>query len=172
MSIESRIQEQRTNEAIKKNYMGMEGKLYLIAKYAGDEIVKQSEAPEILDFDSIYETDPVGIPYLDEESYSTVLGYNFNGLPNGLHLEITTSEYENKITVYYKSYLVYQEEGGNLISFIPHKSWEEIIEKMYKQVHDRLKEKFKKIQKEEEQLLRKMEKDEVDKLRSKWGDIF
>lgn len=171
MSIESRIQEQRTNEAIKKNYMGMEGKLYLIAKYAGDEIVKQSETPEILDFDSIYETDPVGIPYLDEESYSTVLGYNFNGLSNGLHLEITTSEYENKITVYYKSYLVYQEEGGNLISFIPHQSWEEIIEKMYKQVQDRLKEKFKKIQKEEEQLLQKMEKDEIDKLRSKWGGI-
>ena len=172
MSIESRIQEQRTNEAIKKNYMGMEGKIYLVAKYAGDEIVKQTEAPEILDFDSIYETDPVAIPYLDEESYSTVQGYHYNGLSNGLHLEITTSEYENLIKVYYKSYLVYHEEGGNLSTFIPHQGWEEIIEKMYKQVQDRIKAKIEKIKKEEEQLLKKLEKEEVDRLRSKWGDLI
>lgn len=172
MSIESRIQEQRTNEAIKKNYMGMEGKIYLIAKYVGDEIVKQTEAPEILDFDSIYETDPVGIPYLDEESYSTVQGYHYNGLSNGLHLEITTSEYENSIKVYYKSYIVYHEEGGNLVVFIPHQGWEEIIDKMYQQVQDRIKAIHEKMKKDEEKLLQKLEKEELDRLRNKWGNLL
>lgn len=173
MSIENRIQEQRTNEAIKKNYMGQEGKIYLIAKYVGHEIVKDSGSSEVLDFDSVYENDDdSSIPILDEDTYSFGLGHNYNGLEHGYHMEITCLDYEQSIKLYYKGFLVYYEESGNLIQFIPNKLWEELVDRLYIRVTDILKNRMKKYEKAEQAELAKLEKEEISRLKDKWGDII
>jgi hypothetical protein len=173
MSIESRIQEQRTNEAIKKNYMGQEGKIYLIAKYIGHEIVRDSENSETIDFDSMFENnDGNTIPVLDEDAYSFGLGYNYNGLEFGYHLEITCMDFEQIIKLYYKGFLVYHEENGNLIQFIPNNMWEELVEKLYNRVKEILQIKLKKYELAEKAELSKLENEELNRLRSKWGNII
>lgn len=172
MNIEARIQEQRTHEAIKKNYMGQEGKIYLIAKYIGHEITQDSnEGGEVLDFDDLDLNQSNEIPYLSDDNYSFAVGYSYNGLDSGTHLEITALDYESTIKVYYKGYLVYFEEGSVLLKFIPDERWESLIESLYERVSNKMEAVVEKYKKEEKEYLEKMEKEEIAKLRANWGDI-
>jgi hypothetical protein len=119
MDLENRIVEQRTTEAIKKNLMGYEGKIFLVSKILGHELVKESEGSEVLDFYEIYaESDEDSMPTFAEDSYSYPIGHSFDGLGYGYHINITFMEYENTIKIWYKGNLVYSETAGVLQSYM------------------------------------------------------
>ena len=172
MDIEARILEQRTNEAVQKNYMGMEGKIYRIAKYLGFEIIKDSGFSETIDYDEMFDiTDPNTIPILDEGPVSYNIGYSYDGLSSGRNIEIVSNDYEQTIKLYCKGYLVYHEEHGTLMAFVPHDMWEKTVDDLYEKVQEKIKRKMEEIKKEEEQVVAELAQHELQKLRSKWGDI-
>lgn len=173
MSIESRIQEQRTNEATKKNLIGMEGKIYMIAKYLGHEIIQDSEAPETIDYEGFYkDIEPNEIPYFTEDSYTNYLGYTYNALNTGHNIEILTFDYEQRIKLFYNGNCVYHEEGSVLLSFIPDEKWEIPLKALYEAVEYKVKNKLEKYKIEEKNIIAKMEEKELEKIRKKWGDII
>lgn len=59
------------------------------------------------------------------------LGWFFDGLSRGMHLEIKYEEAEKSLTVFYKGYEVYKEMGGELFGYAPHDEWENKIEQLY-----------------------------------------
>ena len=172
MNIEERIREQRTSEATRKNFMGIEGKICLIARFLGSQIINQGDSPEYLDYDSFYTTDPNEIPTFDDEFSSNEVGYSFDGLSRGVHMNITYIESQAIIKLWYKGYLVYHEEEGNLQTYIPNDIWENQIENLYKIVELQLKKKIEQYKKEEPAITKAIEKSELQKLRDRWGDII
>ena len=173
MDIEARIQEQRTNEAIKNNYMGMEGKIYRIAKYLGFEIVKDSDTPDTLEYDALFEDVSIyTIPILDDNTTSYGIGYSYSGLNYGYNIEIIAHDFEQTLKLYFKGYLVYKEEAGSLATFVPHETWENIINELYKIVEEKIRKKIEDVKKEEEQAFDKLAQHEIQRLRSKWGDLI
>lgn len=132
---EKRIKEQRLIEATSKDYLGIEGKFGHILKYLGEPILSYTESgnyfssnemPDYLNLDSGDE-----LPVLDIESNVNTIGYMFDGLSRGMHLNITYINEDKKIEVYYKGYLVYREIENDLDTFFPLKEWEEIINKLF-----------------------------------------
>lgn len=173
MDLESRIIEQRTTEAIKKNLMGYEGKIFLVSKILGNELVKESEGSEVLDFDEIYqEPDENSLPTFADDSYSYSIGHSFDGLSYGYHINITFMEYENTIKLWYKGYLVYSETAGVLQSYIPHDEWEKIVDNLFSIVET----KVEKMMKDKNILDKKsfaiLKNRELQRIRDKWGDIL
>ena len=124
---ESRIQEQRTIEAAKNNIMGLNGKLGCIAKNLGDPIIAEysggqyfssNDMPDYLNLDqdeqeqirSVHFTmgghtldepgdvDPTWSRKPNKEYCNTEhLGWFFDGLGRGIHLEIKCISEEGKI---------------------------------------------------------------------------
>lgn len=151
----------------------MEGKIYRIAKYLGFELVKDSGASEVLDYDTMFDDiQSEGIPYMDEDTVSYNIGYSYNGLNSGYNIEIVANDYEQKLKCYYKGYLVYSEEGGSLLTFIPNEIWENIVSDLYKTAEEKIRKRIEAIKKEEEQAVAELAQHELQKLRSKWGDIL
>ena len=142
----SRIQEQRTIEATKNNLMGFNGKLGCIAKNLGDPIIAEhsggqyfssNEMTDYLNLDqdeeeqirSVHFTmgghtleepgdvDPTWSRKLNKEYSNTEhLGWFFDGLGRGIHLEIKCISEEGKITVNFKGFLRSEEHTSELQS--------------------------------------------------------
>lgn len=172
MDIEEKIREQRTNEAVKKNYMGFEGKLFLIAKILGHAITKQSEDMFSLETDDFWKIDDNEIPTFDEGVSFHDIGYFYDGTSLGNRIEIVCKENEGTIKLTYKGFACYEEESGFLTKFIPHEDWENIVEKLYEIVEKRIKEKYEEYKAAQKDSLKKVEQDEINRLRNKWGDII
>lgn len=172
MDIEARILEQRTTEATKKNLMGYQGKIFLISKLLGHDLVKESEGSEVLDFYSMYEEeDSNQMPTFGEDHYSYSIGHSFDGLSYGYHLNITFMEYENTIKLWYKGHLVYSESAGNLQSYIPNDEWEKVVDNLFSIAET----KVEKLMKQKSILDKKsfaiLKNRELQRIRDKWGDI-
>lgn len=60
------------------------------------------------------------------------VGWHFDGLSRGMHLEITYQGTEKNLLVHYKGFLVYKEHSGDLRTYVPHDDWENMIETLYK----------------------------------------
>lgn len=196
---EQRIKELRTLEANKKNYMGMTGKFGAILKAFGEPIIKQNagggwfdatyledpmepekEDPrtpeELLDFlpsgDRESHAQPDGPEWHNRESevYDTqIIGYRFDGLSRGNHLEIVFWDLDSKIRVSFKGHPVYQETMGDLERFVPYEEWENKIESLYEQAKEVL---FKKKQEfqEDQRVVKEKEKTEwLTKMKEIWG---
>lgn len=140
-SEEEKIKEQRTVEAIKKDYMGRGGKIGAVLFTYGQPI-KANQSPYL---DQSYLDDPwelpndewhdgelqlEDIPELDEDELSTTVGYIFDGLRWGMHMEILYKDF--KLSVHWKGRPVYIEESGDLKCFFPNEEWESKIEALYK----------------------------------------
>lgn len=171
MNIEEKIIEQRTAEAIQKNLMGQNGKLYLIAKFLGHAITKQSEGSHILEYDA-WEDDPDLIPTLPEDASSYDTGYFFDGLSRGLHLEIVCNDYEGTIKLSYNGYPYYHEENNGLLRYRPDTNLEKIIDSLYSVVEDKIRIKYQEMKRQEMKEAPALENLELQKLREKWGDII
>ena len=100
------------------------------------------------------------------------IGYVYNGLSNGIHLEIICKENEGTIKVYFEGYLYYEEELGNLNRYVPYAPLEKHIENIYSRVEEKVKNMIKKEKPIQEKQIKKMEFDEIRKLREKWGNII
>ena len=172
MDIELKIKEQRTLEAIQKNFMGFEGKLFLICNIIGHAITKQSEDSSILETDDFWSIDDSEIPTFDESVSFHDVGYFYDGLSKGYPIEIICKEHEGTIKVFYKGYLCYEEEGGSLVKYVPHDDWENLVENLWKITEKNIHTKYQKYKADQKASLKKIEEDEIIKLRSKWGDII
>lgn len=172
MNFEDRIKEIRTTEATKKNLIGMEGKLYLIARFLGHEIISQSSDQSFLDnfWEDVTENDD--IPILDESTRSSKLGYYFDGMSRGHHLEIYTNDNINEIKMYYKGNIFYHESFGVLEKYIPHQEWETIIENLFIECNSRIQKFLKTKKQNEEKQFEKLENKTLEEIRKKWGDII
>lgn len=127
---EQRIKEQRMIEATRKGYMGLNGKLGVILCYMGQPI-KGHHSPlyEVSYLDTPYPEDDEEIGYFEEEELVSDVGYVFDGLSRGVHLEI--KYIDNVLSVSYKGFNVYIESSGDLECFVPHPDWEQHIDRFY-----------------------------------------
>lgn len=165
------IQEQRTIEAMKKGYMGLQGKFVAIAHTLGHVVYQQGglnfEQRFLENYDDI--PDENELPIMDEEEQSYPVGLAFDGLNRGMNLSILLKYNNREITVRYEGKLVYNEVAGDLEGFVPDEVWEEKIENLYGFCT--------KIEKQNRPIERKMLKEESDrkrkeileKLKLKWG---
>lgn len=103
-------------------------------------------------------------------SYDTqTLGWHFDGLSRGMHLEIKYDNVFSELSVYYKGYLVYKEISGEITCYVPNQEWEAWIEKLYKisrESQRKLKEK------EFEEQIKNAEKNKQNwwsQIKSRWG---
>lgn len=172
MNFEDRIREQRTTEATKKNLIGMEGKIYLIARFLGHEIISQSDEQNFLDDFLEGDYDQEKIFTLDENTSTRKLGYCFDGMSRGYHIEIYTDDNLNEIKLYYKGIIFYKESFGILENYVPHQEWENIIENLYIECQNRIEKFIKNKKAEEKESLQRLENETIKNLRKKWGDII
>lgn len=171
MNREKIIQEQRTIEAMKKGYMGLEGKFATIVKKLGYPVIKQGG----LNFDQTFLEDYYNLedddalPTMDEEEGSYEIGWAFDGLNRGMNLSILVLFHNREITVRYDGQLVYSELAGDLEGFAPEDGWEQKIDNLFSLC--------KKVERQDRPAERKRLKDAADRkrkeilenLRTKWG---
>lgn len=173
MNIENRIVEQRTAEAMQKNLMGQQGKLYLIAKFLGHAILRQSEGDNLLYYDGMFDDlNETTIPIMDESITASEIGYNFDGLSRGINLNIMCNDQLSTIRMYYDGYCFYEEENNQLLRYVPNDLIEKQIDSLYVVVEEKVKDKYRKMKAEEIKEASKIEKEEIRRLRNKWGDII
>jgi hypothetical protein len=174
---EKAIREKRTIEATQKNLMGVAGKLGMIGRFLGKPIRFQGSM--FADCRDIEEY--IGMPYGDkleneelpmfddEGEFISTIGYLFDGLNRGMHMEIRCMSEDNAITVYWKGYLVYQEFNGELTTYAPFPEWESKIDSLYQQAKP-IAEKFQKDYRTKEELeARIAQKNFLQRLRYRWG---
>ena len=66
-----------------------------------------------------------------EDCNIETIGWHFDGLSRGIHLEISYLEGKKELITYYKGSEVYREVGGELEAYIPDKEWEYYVERLY-----------------------------------------
>lgn len=169
MNHENTIREQRTIEAMKKGYMGAEGKLAEIVKKLGNPIYQQGGRyhDQTVLFDPY--ADEEELSEIDENEGSHIIGWSFDGLSRGIDLSIYFNFYHQEILIKWKGIAVYQEVSGDLESYVPHECWENHIDNLLLTVKriDRKNRPLEKKKALEEHNRKK--KELLDKLRRKWG---
>lgn len=168
---EKLIQEQRTIEAMKKGYMGLEGKFATIVKRLGYPVIKQGGLNYDQSFLEDYYNyeDEDAMPMMDEDDSSYEIGYAFDGLNRGMNLSILVLYHNREITVRHEGQVVYSELAGDLEGFAPEDIWEQKIDTLFSLCQ--------KVERSERPAERKRLKDAADrkrkeileKLKLKWG---
>lgn len=193
---ERRIKEHRTIQANDKHYMGLPGKFGTIVKTLGQPIIREIEGLGGQDYVEIISSNPwpnnedneeeemptsfykdVNEPESEEWSerrdyklyQPSIVGWRFDGLSRGIHLEILYLIKGKKLTVTYKGYLVYEEKDGDLKTFAPFKEWEDLIDRIYPLAKkENIKAKKEIIQDEKEED-KKKQADWIMKMKERWG---
>lgn len=184
---EALIKEKRTLEANQKNLMGSGGKLAIIASILGDAIMNQGsvleeENPFIYQWET-YDKEPMPTAseqdiYLPFENRIYELedgislfheGFFFNGLNRGINLEIIFKKNYPEITVTYNGVRVYHEQEGELECYVPHPSWENIIDRLFEEAKEIVKNKNAQAEKEKYRKREIIKKAMEEKIRKKWG---
>ena len=190
---EKAIRERRTNQAITNNMMGPTGMLGVIVKTFGHPIMREGSSMYDINYldedadmiDTEYETTLSGqagpVVFRDEIPESTFgagvadednpnfIGYTFDGLNRGMHIEIQFMRYENSLVVYYKGYKVYHETAGELDVYAPFPEWEDMIQKLYKSAKPKQKEQKEQSFKEASQEIARKHQSIWQALRMRWG---
>lgn len=197
--LETKIREQRTVEANKKGFVGQNGKIGTILKMMGQPIVSHSVGGAYVDTNYLEEPQeespwPVNsselmdsIPVMDldgnvrpetEEwaqiknpvSYGVYnIGWHFDGLGRGMHLEIKYDDAGAELIVLYKGYVVYKEIKGEIVSYVPKDEWEGWIEGLYKKAKEMQR---RKKEMEFEDQVKESEKRKTSwwaEMKSRWG---
>jgi hypothetical protein len=169
---EKRIKAQRLIEAASKNLLGASGKLGSICRYLGEAIKGVGgtlyDSYEY-DFDTWGEEDPEDLPTADIDTSVYSMGYLFDGLSRGMHLEIKYLSYEKKLTCHYKGYEVYQEVEGDLRAYAPFPEWEILIDNLYKTTQTTARAKKKQMAEEEKAKKMTHAVSFLQKLKDRWG---
>jgi hypothetical protein len=166
---EQQIQQQRTEEAEKKGFLGQDGKIAIVLRNLGQPIMLDAPGGGLVDTN--YLDDPYDVESIEESTTAeelrdrmpmqqilnadgtdpspggepdwrenpdtefhnpVAIGYHFDGLSRGMHLEIKYEEDTNIFSVHYKGHEVYREVKGNLMAYFPVPEWEEWIERLFK----------------------------------------
>jgi len=168
---EQTIKEKRVIEATKKEYIGSYGKLAIICKSLGDQIIDQGDSyRNFFNYDDFWKNnEEENIASLDENLNLNSLGYYFYGLNYSCNIEIFYFENQKKIQVKYDNELVYKEINGDLDCYVPNKIWESKVEDFYKiakPIEESKKQKDKKLKKQEFEVKKN---NILSYLKSKWG---
>jgi hypothetical protein len=172
---EQRIKEQRMAEAIMRGLMGLGGKIACIATFLGSKIV--SETPDfysetslddVWDLGTIDEYDHKRIVTAEENSWTRDIGYIFDGLSRGMHLEIKYLSDERALTVYYKGNKVYREVSGDLECYAP-SEWIDMIEKLFVVAKKLADEKKSRDAKQDASDTKSFVAKKIDEMRARWG---
>lgn len=192
--LEARIKEQRTLEANKKGLVGVSGKIGVVLRTLGDEIIAQSEdttpgylmeeekedpsnSGELMSYIPIMDIEgnqrPEGPEWGEagESRFSSTrrIGMYFDGLSRGMHMEIMYDEEKSELSLHHRGYLAYREVMGDLEAYVPNQEWEGWIEALYKKSKE-----IRRIEKEEEfkRRLAEAEKEKAswwEALKVRWG---
>lgn len=167
---EQQIKERRTVEAMKKEYMGFQGKFVSIARNLGNEILDQGKNDEtFLSYDDFWGKEDEEIKEIDSDLNVNFIGWHYDGLGIGLNLEIFVYDNDKKIKACYEGITVYEESAGELEAYTPNNLWEDKIEDIYKL--SKLKEKnIKQNARENAKIeFERKKKNLLDELNYKWG---
>lgn len=100
---------------------------------------------------------------------TSTLGWHFDGLSRGMHMEIKYDDLRSELLLSYKGYPAYKETKGEIVCYVPNQEWEKWIDLLYKTAKE-----VRRRQQEEkfEQDIRQSEKNKSEWWRSmvsKWG---
>jgi hypothetical protein len=171
MNREQMIREARTIEAMRKGYMGMEGKISVIAKRLGQPIIQQGSRSFDQSFlqGPFYLEEENEMPMLDEEDHSYEIGLYYDGLPRGINISIIVNFHHREIICEFQGHKVYRELAGELEAYVPNSIWEDHVEKIYDLA--------KKVEKQEKpherkkiiEAANKKRQELLHEFKSKWG---
>ena len=130
------FKEQRIIEATKKR---LTQKLITIAKYMGRPVIAQHVISNKLDDpwqlqDEVMVYDPTTNILNAEDSYTSDLGYHFDGLKCGINLCVTSMYFAGKVSelkATFNGYLVFAESEGELKAYAPFPVWENAMDMFY-----------------------------------------
>lgn len=163
------IREKRTDEASRKNLMGLSGKPALIAAFLGQPIIGQYSDEYPLDTTGYYEElEDDELPVLEYDQPLNYEGYHFDGLQYGKHIEITCFDYDNLIKVYYKGYKVYEEINGTIECYNPFNEWEAIVDNLYLKAEKKGKKMMEEKNQENKEAVIKEQKSFFQRMKEKW----
>lgn len=97
------------------------------------------------------------------------IGWYFDGLSSGVHMEIKYDEHSKSLTLNWKGYLVYKEASGELAAYSPAREWEEKINYMYQIAATKERASKKETKEEEMKEVQKMKTSWIQKMRERWG---
>jgi len=169
---EEKLKEERTFEATQKNLMGINGRLGTIVRYLGNIIMKEGSGlvdTQYLDDQWLLEDEHEEIATSDEEEISFPIGYVFDGLSRGMHIEIKFLEYRKELNVYYQGFEVFKETNGELEKYVPRLDWEEKIDYLFGVAKKVEKNKRKEMESFVKDIAKTKQAEYLEELRSKWG---
>ena len=182
---ERQIREQRTRDAMVRGYMGENGKLVKICRNFGKPIISQgsphissTKLPDLYNFNGNgYDESGVitggeykfGIPVFSEDSDSYEVGYHFEAMKYGFHLEITWKEATREVICKYKGKCVYHEMVGELEMFSPKEEWEKIIDDLFEKTKKQERQNKKEQNKIQEEKLIQEQFKFLEEMKVKWG---
>lgn len=175
---ERQIKDLRTMEAMQKNLLGPAGKFGVIAKYLGDKIYGQGgsnygasylDDPWAIEEEGPYEYNPTEIQNYEDYGDPHFVGWTFDGMGRGVHLEIRYIDADKELTVWFKGYMVFREVNGDLDCYTPRSEWEDIIERLYDVAFKKKLAREKVRHQEQKAEAKGKALAFLDKLRSKWG---
>lgn len=170
MNREQKLKEARTIEAMKKGYMGLEGKFCSITKMLGHSLFRQGSLYVDSNYlDDPYEEQSEEIPTMSGEDESYEIGIHFDGLSRGMNLTISVMFHLREITVRYEGQIVYKETAGELEGYAPTEDWEEKIESLYNIARKVEKQRRPIEKKQMVEAAEKKRKEILETLRLKWG---
>jgi len=180
--IAKRVKEQRLIEATQKGYTGLDGKIGIVLKGMGEPIIAheggRNEEMFGIMMPTHHSSGPLNDPYdIDEEGAMPeydedepcLIGWMFDGLRRGVHMEIKYMVDTKELTLTYKGYLVYAEEAGDITCFVPHKEWEEKLEWLLVSARPMAQARHKEMALEEKEEDKKDKLSFLEKLRLRWG---
>lgn len=167
-NIEEKIAQLRLAEAVQKDFFGSTGKISIISKVFGSEIIQDNFANNSISM--LYEDiEEYKINEFDANHTSTIIGYHFDGLRMGIPLEIIQKEYDNSLKVIWQGRIVYEEIDGELVSFNPLNEWERNIDSLYLKAEQKIELEKRKNEKFIKDQMQKEEDKEIQRIREKWG---
>ena len=119
--------------------------------------------------------EPMGNGWREERDYeqgdaaSFMIGWHFDGLNRGIHLEIMNNLERKNLTVQYEGYIVYQESAGELISYRPMETWESKINQLYEIAKTKEKSSYKEERKEVAKEVERQKSNWLNRMKEKWG---
>lgn len=103
------------------------------------------------------------------EYVTDAIGWHFDGLNRGMHLEIKYEDLNKELTVTYRGHQVYHEAGGELRGYAPTPEWEDWVETLYRVAEKMDLAERRKVRQEELDQARRKKESWWAKTRKRWG---
>lgn len=100
---------------------------------------------------------------------ATQVGWHFDGMSRGIHLEIKYINDNSEIVVYYKGHVVYKEIAGDLFAYVPLDEWKEKVDSLHKTAKKLENESRKTESIERLEAGKKDKQSWIEQLRKTWG---